>query len=244
MSGWVRDQTSGRDVVAVPFKGQVFALGAVDDIRACFGANIKDRPQRTPLLAGNLRYEDGAITLLLREALIRSMVHATGVQSDGSRELWLTNSGRQERLDGETYSVFNSVYLTLRQVDTRTFLIMKPSLKVLTRTGEVCAARGSERPQTPHSRLPAQQGVQRRRKRMAPVAVCDRCCPEVVRVPAFLCLCLPVRDPQSTRLCRDLRSEKHARHHGAAALPAVAQATWDRNRRTPYAKLKARSPEV
>ncbi len=134
---WVRDQTSGRDVVAVPFKGQVFALGAVDDIRACFGANINDRPQRTPLFAGNLRYEDGAITLLLREALVRSMVHATGVQSDGSRELWLTNSGRQERLDGETYSVFNSVYLTLRQVDTRTFLIMKPSLKVLTRTGEV-----------------------------------------------------------------------------------------------------------
>jgi hypothetical protein len=133
---WVRDQTSEREVVAVPFKGQIFALGTVDDIRACFGDNIRHRPQRTPLFAGHLRHENGAITSLLREALVRSMTHAAGVQSDGSRELWLTNSSRQEVLDGETYLVFNSVHLTLRQVDARTFLILKPSLKVLTPTGE------------------------------------------------------------------------------------------------------------
>ena len=133
---WVRDQTSEREVVAVPFKGQIFALGTVDDIRACFGDNIRHRPQRTPLFAGHLRHENGAITSLLREALVRSMTHAAGVQSDGSRELWLTNSSRQEVLDGETYLVFNSVHLTLRQVDARTLLILKPSLKVLTPTGE------------------------------------------------------------------------------------------------------------
>lgn len=133
---WVREQTTGRNVVAVPFKGQVFALGAADDIRACFGDNMKDRPQRTPLFAGNLRREDGAINSLLRESLVRSMVHATGLQSDGSRELWQTNSPRRETFDGETYFIFNSVHLTLRQVDTRTFLILKPSLKVLTSAGE------------------------------------------------------------------------------------------------------------
>lgn len=133
---WVRDQTSEREVVAVPFKGQIFALGTVDDIRACFGDNIRHQPQRTPLFAEHLRHEDGAITSLLREALVCSMTHTTGVQSDGSRELWLTHSSRQEMLDGETYLVFHSVYLTLRQVDARTCLILKPSLKVRTPTDE------------------------------------------------------------------------------------------------------------
>src|SRR5438034_60127 len=32
---WVREQISGRNVVAVPFKGKICALGTVDDVRAC-----------------------------------------------------------------------------------------------------------------------------------------------------------------------------------------------------------------
>ena len=134
---WVRDQTSEREVVAAPFKGQIFALGTVDDIRACFGDNIRNWPQRTPLAPVHLRREDGAITSLLREALVRSMTYAYApdVQSDGSRELWLTNSSRQERLDGKTYWILDSIYLTLRQIDSRTFIILKPTIKVLTPAG-------------------------------------------------------------------------------------------------------------
>jgi hypothetical protein len=80
---WVREQTANRDVVAVPFKSQIFALGTVDDVRACFADKMKDRPQRAPISEGNLRFEDGAIVSLMREALIRSMVIATGLQADG-----------------------------------------------------------------------------------------------------------------------------------------------------------------
>jgi len=44
---WVREQTADRNVVAVPFKGKVFALGTMDDLRACFDGNIKEGPRRT-----------------------------------------------------------------------------------------------------------------------------------------------------------------------------------------------------
>jgi hypothetical protein len=134
---WIREKTKGKEVVAVPFKGQVFALGTIDDVRTCFGDDIKGLPQRTPLASATLRYEDGAIVSLFRESLIRSIVNATGLQSDGSRELWNLNNRREEVLHGESFSVYDSVHLSLRQIDARTHLILKPSLKVLTRTGEL-----------------------------------------------------------------------------------------------------------
>jgi hypothetical protein len=134
---WVRDQVDGKEVVAVPFKGQIVALGAIDDIKVCFGDNIKDLPQRTPLWDGSLRYEDGAITLLLREALVRSMVLATGLNADGSRELWSSDNPRQEQLDGERYNAFESVHVSLRQIENRAFLVLKPSIKVLLLSGEL-----------------------------------------------------------------------------------------------------------
>jgi len=103
---WVREQTAKKPVVAVPFKSQVFALGTVDDIRTCFGDNIKDRPQRAPISEDSLRFEDGAITSLMREALIRSMVLATGLEADSAHGLWSPESPRDEKLDGESFSVY------------------------------------------------------------------------------------------------------------------------------------------
>jgi SIR2-like domain len=134
---WVRTQTAGKNIVAVPFKGQILALGAVDDIRSCFGDNIKDRPQRTPLFGEGLRHEDGAITSLLREALLKSMVNGTALHTDGSRELWAPDTTRMEQFQGSSYNVCDSVHVSLRQIDNRAYLILKPSVKVFTRGGEL-----------------------------------------------------------------------------------------------------------
>jgi hypothetical protein len=134
---WLREQTAAREVIAVPFKKQVLALGTIDDIRACFGDNIKDRPQRMPISEDNLRFEDGAITSLMRKALIRSIIAETGMQADNAHELWSIESPRDEQLNGELLRVYQSVHLSLRQVDKRQFLILKPSLKVFNASGEV-----------------------------------------------------------------------------------------------------------
>ena len=132
---WVREQTADRNVVAVPFKGKIFALGTMDDLRECFENNIKEGPRRTPLPEGSLRIEDGAIASLMLEALTRSMVEATGAQSDRA-VLWFRSSGKHERLDGTVYSAYPSVHLSLRPIENKLFLLFKPSVRVEDASGQ------------------------------------------------------------------------------------------------------------
>ena len=134
---WVRDQTAGKNVVAVPFKGQILAFGTVDEITSCFGDNVKDRPKRTPLYGNYLRNEDGAITSLLRTALLRSMVTGTQFQTDGTKEIWAPHRAKREYAQGTSYNVCDSVYVSLRQIESRAYLVLKPSVKVFTLSDEV-----------------------------------------------------------------------------------------------------------
>jgi hypothetical protein len=134
---WVRDQASSRNVVAVPFKGKVFALGSIDDVRACFSENIKEGPRRTPLTEDSFRFEDGAITSLMLDALTRSMASATGMQKDQSHELWSVEAPQEERYEGETYHAYQSVQLSLRRIERKLFLILKPSVRVTDFSGHL-----------------------------------------------------------------------------------------------------------
>jgi hypothetical protein len=135
---WIRDQTDGKEVVAVPFKGQIFAFGTIDDIRKCFGENIKERPLRTPISEHNLRFEDGSVTSLMRQALIRSMVAILGLKAD-KYEVWAPELLKHEIVNGNHFNIYQSVHLSLRQIEKRLFLILKPSVKVLDVNGEVAA---------------------------------------------------------------------------------------------------------
>lgn len=142
---WVREQSSRRTVAAVPFKGQIAAFGTMDDVRACFGEHIKDGPRRRPLPDDALRFEEGAITSLMLETLTTVMTAANpGLQTDGKREIWTTEAARDERLDGELFRAFQSVRLSLRQFEKRSFLILEPSLRVLDASGRLAAREQSK----------------------------------------------------------------------------------------------------
>ncbi|MCU1303395.1 MAG: nuclease [Candidatus Sulfotelmatobacter sp.] len=127
---WVRKQTAGREVVAVPHR-TIVALGTVDDLKACFGNNIKGEIQRVPVTEKDLRYEDGAIVSLMREALVRSMAaNVTDIATDGKHELWFNKIKERVRPAGVEYSVHESVQLFIRKFTGRTHLVLKPSVKV------------------------------------------------------------------------------------------------------------------
>jgi hypothetical protein len=134
---WVRERTANYAVAAVPFKSHVFAFGNIDDVRACFADTIKDIPRRIPLAEDSLRFEDGAITALMLEALVGSMTAGRSLQSDRRREIWTTESPKEEELEGELFRAYQSVHLSLRQLDRRSFLILKPSLRVELPSGEL-----------------------------------------------------------------------------------------------------------
>ena len=131
----LREQIGARPVVAVPFKGKVLALGLLDAIKDAFGDNIKGPLERTPVNPDELRYEDGAIISLMREALVRSLSAATSVASDGRSELWLDSSPKREREGNLSCYAHESVVVFLRRVGGTQYAVLKPSIKVLDEQG-------------------------------------------------------------------------------------------------------------
>jgi hypothetical protein len=131
----LREQTASRPVVAVPFKGKVLALGTIDEIKHAFGDNIKGLVERTPVSPDELRYEDGAIVGLMREALVRSMAAAAGVATDGRSELWLNQPLKKVWQDDLLCHAHESVVLFLRRVGGTQYVVLKPSIKVLDANG-------------------------------------------------------------------------------------------------------------
>ena len=61
-------RTAGREIVAAPFK-KAYAFGTIDDIRSAFADRIGEKIERVPINDIDLRYEDGAISSLIRRAL-------------------------------------------------------------------------------------------------------------------------------------------------------------------------------
>jgi hypothetical protein len=131
----VREQTEGRAVVAVPFKGKVLALGLIDEVKEAFGDNLKAPIERTPVSPSELDHDDGAVVALMREGLTRAMAEAAGLQTDGRHELWKQEPLRSGRQGNPEYEVFASVQLFLRRIGGAQQLILKPSVKVLDKAG-------------------------------------------------------------------------------------------------------------
>lgn len=132
---WVREQIGVRPVVAVPFKGNILALGTIDDIKDAFGDNIEGPVERTPVSPDELRYEDGAIVGLMREALVRSMAEAADLATNGRSELWLENSLKKIQQGDLLCHAHESVVVFLRRVGGTQFVVLKPSIKVLDQNG-------------------------------------------------------------------------------------------------------------
>ena len=114
---------------------KVLALGTIEDIRDAFGDNIKGSIERTPVAPEDLRYEDGAVLSLMRQALVRSVAESTGVRTDGLTTLWRTHAVRTARHDSASYSVHEAAVIFLRSIGSVQYLVLMPSLKVFDHTG-------------------------------------------------------------------------------------------------------------
>lgn len=128
---WLREQIGIRSVAAVPFKGKILALGTIDDIKDVFGDKIKGPVQRAPVGPEELRYEEGAIAGLMREALVRSMAKTVGVATDGRSELWLNKPLKVVRQGDIRCLAYESAVIFLRRIGRIQYLVLKPSIKVL-----------------------------------------------------------------------------------------------------------------
>ncbi|MGP0057997.1 MAG: argonaute/piwi family protein [Beijerinckiaceae bacterium] len=131
----IRERTQGFAIVAVPFKGKIFALGLIDVIKEAFGDNINGPVERTPVGPKDLTYEDSAIVSLMREALTRSMAEAANLGTDSRRELWKAAPREDQRGCKPGYVAFDSVHIYLRRIGGTQYLVLMPSIKVVDKAG-------------------------------------------------------------------------------------------------------------
>lgn len=136
---WVRETLERRrDLVAVPYKGLIWALGTLTAIHDVFGDQMAEKPVRVPLDAGELRHEDGAITHLLLHALTAAFAGARNLPSEGSL-IWSQASSQNQRHENRTYKVHDAVLLYIRRVGRDNLLVLKPTVKVLAPDGSPAA---------------------------------------------------------------------------------------------------------
>jgi len=131
----LREIAAGKQIVVAPFRGKVLAFGNIDDIKEAFGENIKGAIERSPVGPNELRYEDGAMVSLMREALVRLFAETAEVNSDHRKELWLSTAEKRIRQDDTNYNAYASVQVFLRQIGSIHYLVLKPSIKVLDDSG-------------------------------------------------------------------------------------------------------------
>ena len=141
---WLRELTAARpELVAVPFKGRIWALATLTAIQDVFGNEMIENPVRAPLDVSELRHEDGAITHLLVRGLAGAIAGARNLPSDGAL-LWNPATAQDRRLGGAIFKVHDAVLIYIRRVGRDNVVVLKPTVKVFTAAGEA-AAKGDEK---------------------------------------------------------------------------------------------------
>lgn len=136
---WLEEQTKGHDLIAVPLKGRVLAFGTLTGVQQAFAGILKGPIERAPISENDLRFEDGAVVALLRRALARSIAATNGLGTDGRELIWENGTSLTQNHDGKTYRMQESARLFLRRIGATTYLIVKPSLRVLGQNGDPIA---------------------------------------------------------------------------------------------------------
>jgi len=127
---WLRTETAGRDVVAVPYRGKVLALGTIDAIKDTFGERLRGSVERTPVDEKELRYEDSHVIHLFLAALTQSFEVLQSLKSDGKRVLWDAGQCERRSFGGAPCLVYQSAMLSLRRFGLSQHLIIHPSVMV------------------------------------------------------------------------------------------------------------------
>ena len=127
--------TAGREIVAAPFK-KAYAFGTIDGIRTAFADRIGEKIERVPINDIDLRIEDGAISSLIRRAVVRAMAARAGISSDGREILWDPKPRERRKLDGKEYLVHDAAVVFLRRITGKSYIVLKPTVRIASPVGE------------------------------------------------------------------------------------------------------------
>lgn len=128
---WLREKLGNSRVCAVPFHGEVLALGLIDDIKEVFSENIQGEIKRTSIQDSEYQYEDGAVVSLMRASLVLGLIEGTQLEHDRRRMIWDPMTRRVER----GVRIHEAVELSLRRVGSQKYLVLMPTLHIDNKDG-------------------------------------------------------------------------------------------------------------
>lgn len=133
--GWLRSITNDRKIIAVPFR-KVLSLGLEDDIKETFRDFISGAIRRVPISDNDLRIEDGAVTSLMRQALVSSMAEMANLNTDSRYILWEKKCYKRKREEDHNCLLFQAVVVYLRKIKNKIYVFLKPSIAIEEETGK------------------------------------------------------------------------------------------------------------
>lgn len=132
----ISDLAEEHNAVAAPLRGVVLALGTIDALKAAFGGNLKGDIRRTPIADADLRYDDGVMISLLRQALIRSIAQTVDLATDQNRVVWEKVAPSKQTIGATACWVTQTALLHLRWLGGQMYLVIEPSVMIVDESGK------------------------------------------------------------------------------------------------------------
>lgn len=132
----LREMTKDVLVVAVPYRGKVFALGLLDDLKRIFGPRMNGSITRVPLTENDLIDPEGPMVSLLRSAIVKALAAKAGLDSNGQGLIWDASKRRKVMIGEQNCCVDDAVLVTLRSHGGSQSLLLKPTLHVTSDNGQ------------------------------------------------------------------------------------------------------------
>lgn len=106
---FLKTKTRGTNVVAVPFKRMVYAIGTLSEISSLFKDNISSDIKREPISTNDVENVSNFRTLML-QAVVKHFARSLKISSNEKNRLWLTDKLSEHRSIKIHSSVFLSLY--------------------------------------------------------------------------------------------------------------------------------------
>lgn len=116
--------------VCAPFKGKVYAIADISQIKNALGVNLLGDVRRVPLNNEDLRYEDGAGNQLIRRAIVLALAARSRLSTDGDGLIWNSSNHKVERIGSESYKVHSAVLVQVKSLSKELIMVLKPTLYV------------------------------------------------------------------------------------------------------------------
>lgn len=121
---YCREKTKSSNVVAVPYKGRMWALGTSADIHNIFDGKIKDKIQRKPI-GDNSIVKDSTIRHLMLSALTKALSEKFDLFSNERDLLWYKTPFQKRIINGEQVLLYKALRISLH-FDYNAYLTVNP----------------------------------------------------------------------------------------------------------------------